>query len=248
MRAPRRDLGWLTARPVAHRGLHDQRLGVPENTLPAFMRAARAGYPVELDVRLTRDGVAMVFHDATLERLTGAAGAVAQTSFKAMRKLGILGTSAPPPALAEVLAAVAGRVPILVEVKSPDDSGSLEAAVATDLAAYRGRVAVMSFSAASVAWFRANAPHLPRGLVSGSWRGEADAVTALRRRWLLHAAAAAPDFIAHEITCLGDPAARAWRATGRPLLAWTAHTPPMFSAASRLADAVIFERLRPPPR
>ena len=65
MRAP----DWLTARPVAHRGLHDRARGVIENMPSAFQAAIAGNFAIELDVQLTADGEAIVHHDDALGRL-----------------------------------------------------------------------------------------------------------------------------------------------------------------------------------
>lgn len=242
----RGDLAWLTARPVAHRGLHSRLRGIPENTLAAFAAAVRGRFAIELDVRLTRDGEAVVFHDRDLGRSTGADGTVAKTALAAMRRLRVLGSAEYPPSLGEALALIAGRVPVLIELKTEDSSRRLEAAVAKALRSYRGRSAVMAFDPASVAWFRTNAPAIVRGVVSGSLRGASlPAMTAFRARHLKTLATARPDFVAHETLCLGLPAARMWRCSGRPLLAWTVRSHAAYHADRRRFDAAIFEGFVP---
>jgi glycerophosphoryl diester phosphodiesterase len=119
---------WLRETPVAHRGLHDQAAGVPENSLAAFRAAADAGYAMEFDVRLSADGIVMVFHDAKLKRLTGRPGLVAETPSAALRQLHLHGTGETIPTLTQVLQVIAGRVPLLIEVKNygNDPVGPLE--------------------------------------------------------------------------------------------------------------------------
>lgn len=240
----RRDLGWLTARPIAHRGLHDIARGIPENTLAAFEGAIRAGYAIECDVLLTADGEAVVFHDEDLGRLTGEAGPVAKATLAEMRRLRVLSTAETPPSLAEMLVHVAGRVPVVIELKSRGEPGPLEGAVAALLRGYRGQAAVMAFAPASVAWFKRNAPNIVRGQLAGSHCAR----TALRRfayRHLLMLPRTRPDFVAHEVSCLRLPMTRLWRRFGGPLLTWTVRTPAEFTEARRYADAPIFEAIDP---
>ena len=109
---------WLTARPIAHRGLHDRAAGIPENTLAAARAAIAGGYAIECDVQISADGEAMVFHDEALGRLTGAVALVAETRTDALRSLAVAGSSETIPTLPDTLAAIAGRVPLVVEVKS----------------------------------------------------------------------------------------------------------------------------------
>jgi glycerophosphoryl diester phosphodiesterase len=128
--------------PIAHRGLHQLAAGAPENSLAAFERACRAGFPIELDVRRTADGHAAVIHDEDLLRLTGQPGTVAATPAGRLGSLRLLGTAERVPLLEEVLRLVAGRVPVLVEVKNEGLPGRLEARVLEVLAGYRGQVAL----------------------------------------------------------------------------------------------------------
>lgn len=242
-----RSLDWLTAQPIAHRGLHDRRAGRPENTLAAFAAAIARSYAIECDVRLTVDGEAVVFHDADLRRLTGSTGEIATTSLAAMRRLRILGTAEAPPSLADMLALIAGRVPVLIELKSIGAPGALEAAVFQELRRYRGHAAVMAFAPGSVAWFRHNAPEVIRGQLSGAYRGEGgpNVLSRFAYRHLLMLGVGKPDFVAHETICLGLPSSRLWRRFGGPLLTWTAKTPADYARARPLADAIIFEGFEP---
>jgi glycerophosphoryl diester phosphodiesterase len=143
--------------PLAHRGLWRSG-GAPENSLAAFEAACRAGYGIELDVRLSADGEAMVFHDETLERLTASAGLVEEQTTDELQALRLLGSCENIPTLAEVLAGVDGRAPLLVELKTPPgQEGLLERRVAELLGAYAGPVAVLSFNADALAWLAAHA-------------------------------------------------------------------------------------------
>src|SRR5262249_31300242 len=110
---------WLLRLPIAHRGLHG--LDVPENSLAAFRAAMRRGYAIEFDVRLAKDDVPVVFHDAALGRMTGVAGLVAETAVAALRELRLNGSEEHVPTLAEVLRVVNGRVPLLIELKTPNE-------------------------------------------------------------------------------------------------------------------------------
>src|SRR4051812_45971454 len=123
-----RDLrdGWLARTPIAHRGLHAAREGRPENSIGAFAHSCALGFPAELDVRLTRDGEVVVFHDRTLKRLTGAAGRVEDRDAAELRALRLLGTRERLPLLREVLELVAGRVPLLIELKAGAPPTALE--------------------------------------------------------------------------------------------------------------------------
>jgi glycerophosphoryl diester phosphodiesterase len=240
---------WLSAKPVAHRGLHDNEAGVPENSLAAFKAAADASYAIELDVRLSDDRQAMVFHDVTLERMTGRPGKVAATSAADLRELRLLGTAEPIPMLHDVLRAVGGRVPLLIEVKNYGNTpvGALEKAVLDVLAGYTGEVAVQSFSPLVVEWFRGNSPNMARGQIVTT-PGGLSSLTATEQQALaerLEAGIGAPQFIACNVEYLPSPLSERARAEGKPVLTWTVRSSPQWARAKAHADNVIFEHWRP---
>ena len=236
---------WLRSLPVAHRGLHDAAAGAPENSLAAFQAAAAAGYAMECDLQLTADGVAMVFHDARLDRLTQASGALGAHSAKALKALRLLGTDESIPTLPELLARIDGRAPILIELKHDvSPVGPLEEAVWRELRRYRGPYAVQSFDPGSVAWFRDRAPEALRGQVSGDWRRfrEGDQ-PALSNAWA--ALRARPQFLAWSVHRLPHWAPALARRFGLPLLSWTVRTPEDLARARSCGANPIFENVRP---
>lgn len=162
-----RDVSWLTSRPIAHRGLHDTNRACWENTLSAFEAAAAAGYAIECDVQLSADGVPVVIHDCALDRLTGEKGNVWQVGAGDLVQLAVGGTTDRIPTLAALLETVNGRVPLVIELKGNEghDDG-LIAAVAEQLARYRGEAAIMSFDHWLVRDFDRLAPGIPAGLTA----------------------------------------------------------------------------------
>ena len=159
------------ARPIAHRALHDRAAGRPENSRAAIRAAIEHGYGIEFDLQPSVDGVPMVFHDHHLMRLTGADGAVRERTAEELGHLQLKNGDEGIPTLAEVLELVAGRVPLLVEVKDQSHvlgpvEGELEKATAAALRAYEGPVALMSFNPHAVMALRDAAPDMPRGLVT----------------------------------------------------------------------------------
>jgi glycerophosphoryl diester phosphodiesterase len=223
-------LSWLTRAPIAHRGLHDLAARRPENSLAAFAACCRAGLPAELDVRLSRDGEVVVFHDRRLERLTGARGRVEDRDARDLRALALLGTDERVPLLREALDLVAGRVPLLVELKCVGRGPLLEAAVLRALAGYRGDVAIQSFRRRTL-W------HLRRGEV-------APAVGHLSRGYIL-ATGLRPAFHGCEVASLAHRSVQRRRAAGAVVLAWTVRSPEQERWARRHADNVIFEGYLP---
>ena len=165
--------------PLAHRGLHDVTDGRPENSRAGIRAAMAAGYGVEIDVQLSADGAAMVFHDYDLGRLTGETGALRLRRADALRRIALTGGDETIPDLPDILSLVDGKVPVLIEIKDQDgamgpDIGPLEAATAQALTGYDGPVAVMSFNPDSVAEMARIAPDFPRGLTTCAFDPDED--------------------------------------------------------------------------
>jgi len=245
------ELYWLR-RPYAHRGLHDKAKGIVENSASAVKAAMGKGYAIEVDLRATAGNMPVVFHDATLDRLTEEKGPVAAREAADLRTVPLRGSSDTILSFAELLAIVGGRVPLLLEVKSTwTGDGRFEANIASALSSYPGPVAVMSFDPYSVAAFRQAAPALPRGLVAGQFDEERhwSHLTPKQRfamRHLLTSAFARPNFIAYNIGALPAVAPIAARLLfGLPLLTWTVHSQEERERAARYADAMIFEGIAP---
>jgi glycerophosphoryl diester phosphodiesterase len=248
MRAPE----WLTARPVAHRGLHDAARGIIEN-MPAAARAAIAGnFSIECDIQLTADGEAMVHHDDTLGRLTEGSGALRAMTAAELKAVKFRDTPERMMSLGDLCALVNGRVPLVIEVKSHyDGDRRLVRRMAQALASYAGPAVGMSFDPDQVLGLRETMPALPRGIVAqrhyddGSWTK----LTPAQRQGMLHlrhAFRTRPHFVAFWVNQLPAPAP--WIARnifGLPLLTWTVRTPEQRDRAARYADQMIFEGFVP---
>lgn len=233
-RAPRRP-EWLTARPYAHRGLHGA--GVPENSRAAFEAAIAAGFGIELDVRPCAGNGAMVFHDARLERLSEGKGALRRLPAAWAAAVRLKGSDETIPSFEDALALIAGRAPLLVEIKAPRLGWrSLCRSLEAGLRAYPGPVAVMSFDAATIGWFARNAPHVPRGLVMSE---QGRRKIALPRGLAL--CIADPDFLAYDVRSLPSAFAADACRRGLALLVWTVRSEADRQKALRLGDQIIHE-------
>ena len=248
MRAP----DWLTARPIAHRGLHDRARGIIENMPGAAQAAIEAHFGIECDIQLTADGEAMVHHDDALGRLTEGSGALLGMTAVELKAVRFKDTAERMMALGDLCALVAGRVPLVIEVKSHfDGDRKLVARMAEVLAAYRGPVVGMSFDPDQVMALREWMPGLARGIVAERSYEAADwpEATQAQRAGMLHlrhAFRTRPHFVAYGVDEL--PAAAPWIARnifGLPLLTWTVRTPEQRTRAARYADQMIFEGFRP---
>jgi glycerophosphoryl diester phosphodiesterase len=248
MRAP----DWLTARPVAHRGLHNKPHGVIENTLSAVTAAAAKGFGIEVDLQLSSDGEAMVHHDDALGRLTEGNGNLADMTAAQLKQVVFRDTADRMMTLTDLCALVAGRVPLVLEVKSRfTGDRKLVTRMAQVLSSYAGPAVAMSFDPDQVQTLRELMPSLPRGIVAqrsyddAYWSHLSDA----QRRGMLdlrHGFRTQPHFVAYWIDQL--PAAAPWIARhmfGCPLLTWTVRTPEQRARAARFADQMIFEGFVP---
>lgn len=249
--------GWLTARPIAHRGLHDAAAGVIENSIGAARAAIAAGYAIECDVQATRDGDVVVFHDDTLERLTAAQGDVRDLDARALAALTLNGSHETIPLLGDFLAAVSGRTPLVVELKSRfDDDMTAARRVSAALAAYSGPVVVESFDPEPIAWLRANATalgvaHIPLGIVGEASYDEGEwlSLPAARRAEMthfLHYPRTRPDFLSWRVADFPHAIPFLARAAlGIPVTTWTVRSPTQAASAAAWADQIVFERFRP---
>ena len=245
-------LDWLTARPVAHRGLHDNAAGVIENTASAFRAAIEGGFSIETDVQITADGEAMVHHDFALGRLTLGSRQLAAMTAAGLKDVPFKGTADRMMTLGELCDLVGGRVPLVVELKSRHDGNLALAQRAADvLKTYAGPAVLMSFDPAPIAGLREIAPGLPRGIVAERYYKDSewydlDAGQKRSLAFLTHAPRTQPHFVAYHVTDLPSPGPWIARNIFRlPLLAWTVRSDADRARARRWADQMIFEGFRP---
>lgn len=235
--------------PLAHRACHDVHNGRPENSRAAIAAAITAGYGIEIDVQLSADDNAMVFHDYDLGRLTAENGPVRQRSAAELAQISLLGGSEGIPTLNQVLDLVDGRVPLLIEIKDQDGAlgaevGPLEQAVATALAACQGPVAVMSFNPHSIARIQDLTPGIARGLTTGAyrkidWRLLPNA-TRTRLRAIPDYDRVGASFISHQSDDLARPRVGELKEQGAAILCWTIRSTVAEKAARKYADNITF--------
>jgi glycerophosphoryl diester phosphodiesterase len=242
-------LDWLTARPIAHRGLHGP--GAVENTPTAFTAAIAGGYAIETDLQITADGEAVVHHDAKLGRLTEGTGALAEMTAAELERVPFKDTGDRIITLGELLDLVAGRATLAIELKSLGDGDDrLPRRAAQVLAGYAGPAALMSFDPFQVAAVREAAPARTRGLIAErAHRGTEDSMGTRWRRaagYLGNVVRARPQFLAYSVADLPAlPPLFARYVLRRPVLTWTVRTDADRAKAAKWADQVIFEGWRP---
>lgn len=235
-------------RYYAHRGLHNKKAGVPENTLEAFQKAVQAGYGIELDVQLTKDEEVVVFHDFNLKRICGVGGEVSDYTYAQLRELPVGGTTKRIPLLREVLALVDGKVPLLVELKYKGLHSRICEKADELLQQYRGEYVIESFHTRALWWYRRHRPDICRGQLSmnfqrqeGTYRAEHLAVRHLLLNFL-----GKPDFIAYDIRDKRAVSKTICRHLfGCPAAAWTVRSKKQLTEARPYYDAFIFEGFFP---
>lgn len=242
---------WLTARPIAHRGLHDTANGVVENTIPAFDAAMDRGFAIELDVQLTADGNAVVFHDHVLDRLTGETGPVIEHNANALTQMTVTGSGSTIPTLASVLAHVDGRTPLVIELKSRFDGNmGLADAVAGALQAYKGPAAIMSFDPDVMARIATHGTGRPLGIVAAQMGWPHWMELSAWRRFLfgalLHPAALHADFVSYDQGSLPAVSPLVAKYIGRKvLISWTIKDQATARRLRPYVDQITFEGFDP---
>lgn len=234
-------ISWLTRHPIAHRGFHDLNASRWENTLSAFAAAVERGYAIECDVHLTLDGEVVVFHDNDLARLTGTEGFVWQRTAAEFGALRVGGTADHVPTLAELLALVRGRVPLIIELKGiPGKDDGLVAKVAQALKSYSGKVAIMSFDHWLIRQFPDQAPDIPAGLTaSGDRPHEIEAHFSMLGHGI--------SFVSYSVVHLPNPFISFVRDRLKmPVITWTVRDQRMVDKTFAQADQMTFEGFEPP--
>ena len=232
-------IAWLTETPIAHRGLHDEAAGVYENTLSAARAAMEAGYAIEVDLQFSSDGLPMVFHDYTLERMTSRSGNMRDLDEKELSNLTIKDTNDTIPTLKKLLELIDGRVGIVLELKGlfGKDDGFIKS-VSDALSGYKGNVVIMSFAHHLLEDAREFAPHLPLGLTA---EGDDKAYSAHRSI----AEKCDVDFLSYEAGNLECRFVAEFKQTGRPIICWTIRSQEEMRECLTFADQPTFETFRP---
>lgn len=232
----------------AHRGLWDMNAGIPENSLPAFRRAAERGFAIELDVHLTADGQLAVFHDDTLSRMCGLNRTVESMNYSELARLRLLNTEHRIPLLSEVLKLVEGRVPLLIEMKLPTRSTRLCPLLDRELAAYSGPYLIESFNPLGLRWYRKHRPAVLRGQLACR-HAPAPGLEGFLRKLsasLLINCVSRPHFIAYHFLHMDGLGVRLNQSLFQiPVFAWTIRSQEDFEECKEKYCGVIFEGFVP---
>lgn len=235
----------------AHRGLHDNATDAPENSMAAFRKAVEAGFGMELDVQVTKDGVPVIFHDFTLNRVCGAEGKPAECTYEELQAYTLCNSKERIPRLADLLALVDGRVPLIVEIKAETADVSGCAVIDEMLRGYGGAYCIESFNPMVLWWFRRNHKETVRGQLSSNFRKEGVYWNVLyfAMTHLLFNFLTKPDFIAYNHEFREEPGRRICRRLYRhPAAAWTIRSEQELAAAGEEFDVFIFDSFLPTQR
>ena len=227
------DMSAFMGESVAHRGYFDNEAGVPENSLTSFEAAIEKGFVIELDIQLSSDGVAMVFHDADLERVCGVQGKIWDYTLAELKEMKLFGTEETIPTFEETLELIDGRVPLLVEYKMDRVDTAVCAAGQALLDEYEGAYAIQCFDPRALLWYKENAPQVARGqLAEKFWENEkyeGDALY-LMLTYMLQNVATRPDFISYKAIHADNISLKICRMLGAKTACYT------LKSAEELAD------------
>lgn len=235
--------------PIAHRALHDRSRGRIENSSSAVRAARAAGYAIEIDLQLSADGEAMVFHDEELDRLTAESGPVNARSAEELSRIALKDSTDTIPRLSQILQLVGGAVPLLIEIKDQtltmaETDGRLEAICARALEDYSGPVALMSFNPHSIAHMARLAPHLPRGLTTSAYGADWAPLSPKicdRLREIPDYERTQSSFVSHEASDLARPRLIELQSQGAAILCWTIRSAEEEAEARKIAQNITFE-------
>ena len=242
-----KDREYFKHKNYAHRGLHDIKKGIPENSLAAFEAAVENGYGVELDVQLSKDGRVMVFHDADLQRACGVSGRIEDYDYDEIKKLRLFGTDEGIPLFSEVLKVLEkGPVDLVCEIKPRLRIGELCRKTLDLLLRFKGKFCIESFDPRITRWFKKKAPEIVRGLLAQT-KTAYEHIPDFFKGFLSNCRLAwycQPDFIAYENKNRPERVIRKCEEKGTMLVAWVSRVPDVDQAKN---DAVIFEGYLPSP-
>ena len=225
--------------PIAHRGLWSD--NIPENSLAAYKNAADNGFPIEFDLFPTADGEIVVFHDSTLSRMTGKDGKITEKTLKELKELRLNGTNETIPTLNEVLTAVNGKVPLLIEFKNQKDNSYVIKAVEI-LKNYKGEFAVQSFNPFIILKIKKLAPEFIRGVLAAKKPDTKKFIERYVIKKMPFNFLCKPDFISFDYK--GLPIKK-HKLGSRPLICWTLTDEKSAKKVRTLCDNIIFENFIP---
>lgn len=237
------EIEFLKQRLITHRGMHNIKEGIPENSIKAFEASIKNNYIIELDLHILKDKSVVVFHDDNLKRMTGVNKQLANTTYEEIKNLKLQDTDNYIPLFKDVLKVISGKVPIIIELKYDRKIGLLETEIMNILKDYRGRYAIQGFNPFTLYWFRKKYPEVIRGQLASDFRdNKMNIIKKLVLKNMLLNFITKPDFISYDIN--GLPSKRVEKYRGKKIiLGWTIRTREQMQKAELYCDNFICENI-----
>lgn len=235
-----KDLEFLSRNLIAHRGYHNNKKGIPENSVLAFKKAIDNNYLIELDVRLTKDKKLVVFHDGNLKRVCGVNKSVKDLTYKELLKYNLFDTTQKVPLFSDVIKLVNGRVPILIETKYHNRYGVLEKILINELSNYKGLYAIQSFYPMSLLWLKRNTKDIPIGLLSSNFKNDLNRLKSIIGKTLILDLFFKTDFISYDVKGLPNNYL-SYKRDKKKIVIWTIKNKKDYDLARQYTDSLICE-------
>lgn len=235
-----KDLEFLSRSLIAHRGYHNNKKGIPENSVLAFKKAIDNNYLIELDVRLTKDQKLVVFHDDNLKRVCGVNKKVKDLTYKELLKYNLFDTTLKVPLFSDVIKLVNGRVPILIETKYHNRYGVLEKILINELSNYKGLYAIQSFYPMTLLWLKRNTKDIPIGLLSSNFKNDLNRLKSIIGKTLILDLFFKTDFISYDVKGLPNNYL-SYKRNKKKIVIWTIKNKKDYDLARQYTDSLICE-------
>ena len=233
-------LEFLSRNLIAHRGYHNNKKGIPENSVLAFKKAIDNNYLIELDVRLTKDKKLVVFHDDNLKRVCGVNKRVKDLTYRELLKYNLFDTTLKVPLFSDVIKLVNGRVPILIETKYHNRYGVLEKILINELSNYKGLYAIQSFYPMSLLWLKRNTKDIPIGLLSSNFKNDLNRLKSIIGKTLILDLFFKTDFISYDVKGLPNNYL-SYKRNKKKIVIWTIKNKKDYDLARQYTDSLICE-------
>lgn len=235
-----KDLEFLSRSLIAHRGYHNNKKGIPENSVLAFKKAIDNKYLIELDVRLTKDKKLVVFHDGNLKRVCGVNKRVKDLTYRELLKYNLFDTTLKVPLFSDVIKLVNGKVPILIETKYHNRYGVLEKILINELSNYKGLYAIQSFYPMSLLWLKRNTKDIPIGLLSSNFKNDLNRLKSIIGKTLILDLFFKTDFISYDVKGLPNNYL-SYKRDKKKIVIWTIKNKKDYDLARQYTDSLICE-------
>lgn len=233
-------LEFLSRNLIAHWGYHNNKKGIPENSVLAFKKAIDNKYLIELDVRLTKDKKLVVFHDGNLKRVCGVNKRVKDLTYRELLKYNLFDTTLKVPLFSDVIKLVNGRVPILIETKYHNRYGVLEKILINELSNYKGIYAIQSFYPMSLLWLKRNTKDIPIGLLSSNFKNDLNRLKSIIGKTLILDLFFKTDFISYDVKGLPNNYL-SYKRNKKKIVIWTIKNKKDYDLARQYTDSLICE-------